>query len=440
MTNINLKRLLPLLILCGLIFIAFLVFLNPPETKRKSTPGGPVMTVETINIEEKRYVVQLQSYGTVRPRTQSMLVAQVTGQVIWIDPEFRDGGIFQKGDVLLKIDPRDYEADVKIAEAALLDAQRLLTEEQSRAVQAKEDWQRLGNSGPAPSLVLREPQLLAAEARKISSEASLTKANLDLERTEIKAPFNSRIRQNIVDLGQVVNTNSQLGEIYATDYAEIRLPLRNGDLAYIDLPEVYGAHKTKLVSTIDGVIYSALGHGQSWPAKIVRTEGAIDESSRQLHVIAQIDDPFAIYSDSAPMKVGEYVTATIKAKSLDKAIVIPNKAIYQGTYVVTVEEGVLSRRNIVIGWQNEKDAIITSGLTHGEQLVVTPLGQVTSGVRVSVLGEIKTPELSERPAQQQGRPAPKESMPPNSQNLKNGPSSENIEKTIPTSTSQGAQS
>jgi RND family efflux transporter MFP subunit len=388
MIDLKNKKLIPVAIFGGLLLIAVIIRLNPPESPQRSAFSGPMMTVETRTVEETDYPIMLESYGTVQPRTRSMLVAQVGGQIVSVNENVRNGGFFEEGDVLANIDARDYEADVRIAGALLTDARQMLAEAEARTNQAREDWDRLGNAGDAPDLVLRIPQLEAAKARIISTESTLRKAELDLERTQIVAPFAGRILRKLVDVGQVVSPNTQLAEIYATDVVEIRLPLRNRDLPFIDLPEAYRFADVSRVSGDHVEIHSDLGGEDTWDAVLVRTEGAIDETARQLHVIAQIDDPFGRDNeDQAPLKIGQYVTAKLEGKTVHGALVIPNTTIYQGTYVYTVEDGILRRRDIEIDWQNDAEAIIGAGLSPGDVLVTTPLGQVTSGIRVSVVGE-----------------------------------------------------
>lgn len=381
------KKLIPLGIIGILVGLAMFIKMNPPETPQREPFSGPQMVVETTTVENRNYQVRLQSYGTVQPRTRSMLVAQVSGQIISVNENVRDGGFFEKGDVLGQIDQRDYEADVRISEASLADARQALAEAEARTNQAREDWERLGNSGDAPELVLRMPQLEAAKARIKSAESALSKAALDLERTQIVAPFAGRVLRKLVDVGQVVSGNTQLVEIYATDVVEIRLPLRNRDLGFIDLPESFRFSESREIGDINVTIHSDLIGNESWNAKLIRTEGAIDETARQLHVIAQIDDPFGKQSEGrSPLKIGQYVTAEIPGIQLNNALVISNNTIYQGSYVYVVEDGILRRKDIVIAWQNDDDAVIEDGLTHGDQLVVTPLGQVTSGIRVAIAG------------------------------------------------------
>jgi RND family efflux transporter MFP subunit len=385
---LNKKKLVPIAILGGFILFAILIKMNPPEAPQRRGPAGPSMAVETQPVATRDYTVVLESYGTVQPRTRSVLVAQVGGQIVSINPNVRDGGFFEKGDVLGTIDARDYEADVRISAAALMDARQALAEAEARTEQAREDWARLGNSGQPSDLVLRLPQLEAAKARVISAESSLQKSELDLERTRVVAPFAGRVLRKLVDVGQVVGVNTQLAEIYATDSVEIRLPLRNRDLPYINLPESYRYRDA--VNDVGGAveIISQLGDAASWGAELVRTESAIDESARQLHVIAMIDDPYGQQVDNrVPLKIGQYVTARLEGKTISDALVIPNSTIYQGTYVYVVEDGILRRRDIDIDWQNDDEALISSGLMPGDELVTTALGQVTSGVRVSIIGE-----------------------------------------------------
>ncbi len=385
------RRLLPFIILLGFLLVAALFYFNEPAPAR-STPARPApIAVDVTALVREDVQIRIESYGTVQPRTQSMLVAQVAGQVTRVSSAFRDGGFFSKGDVLLEIDPRDYIANAKIAEASLVDAQQVLMEAVSYTDQAAKDWERLGRGEKPSDLVLRKPQMLAARARLASASANLDKARLDLERTKIRAPYAGRTLKNLVDLGQVVSMNAQLGEIYATDAVEIRLPIRNRDLAYIDLPERYTNSQAKRLDLPGVLLTSQLTGTETWEGTIVRTEGAIDTNARQLHVVAKIDEPFAAEYQAheepvqtRPIKIGEYVNAFITGKSLDQVLAIPVDAIYQNSYVYTVVDGLLKRRDVSITWSNGERAIVQSGLEAGDLLVLTPLGQVTSGVRVTM--------------------------------------------------------
>ena len=384
------KVILPIVIILVTVALMMLIFNNPPTSQRAKASKAPQMTVETSVLELQTYQVVVQSFGTVKPRTQSVLFAQVSGQVNKVSKQFRAGGFFEQGDVLLQLDDRDHRAEVKIAQASLMSAKQNLQEENARVQQAKADWQRLGN-GKAPSaLVLRQPQLEAAKAQVLSAEAQLDKANLSLERTKVVAPYAGRILKKYVDIGQVISSNTQLADIFAVDYVEIRLPIKNKDLPLMKLPEEYrNAHEqsemdeSAMISNV--VISSDLMGPQVWQGKIVRTESAIDEMSQQLYVVAQIIRPYdSEFNQGAQIKMGQYVTANITGRAVENALVIPSRSIYQGSYVYIVKDNLLMRKEITVGWQNGTESLIASGLNPGDELVLTALGQVSSGTPVAI--------------------------------------------------------
>jgi RND family efflux transporter MFP subunit len=384
------KKLMVLALIIGVTALLMtLISSNPPQSKRSKPSKAAQMTVVTKVLAPESYQVIVESFGTVKPRTQSILFAQVSGQITDVSEQFRDGGFFEKGDVLVQLDDRDYTSEVKVSQASLLSANQVLLEEKARVDQAQADWKRLGNGKQASALVLRLPQLEAAKAQVLSAQAKLDKAELSLERTQVIAPYAGRILKKQVDLGQVVSSNSQLATIFAVDYVEIRLPIKNKDLALINLPEEYrdiGEQGSKN----DVVLTSDLMGKQSWKGKIIRTESAIDEQSQQLYVVAQINRPYdATTSRGSPIKIGQYVTAKIEGKALSNSLVIPSSAVYQGSYVYAVENGLLMRKEVIIGWQNGTQAIIESGLIVGDELVLTSLGQVSSGTPVSIEGRDK---------------------------------------------------
>lgn len=382
MPYIHHKTVKALAILIGFLFIASFIYTNEPKAKQKAKPDRTILTVKTVALTPTDYQYILTSFGAVQPRTQSLLVSQVSGQVVEVSPVFRDGGFFHKGDTLLKIDPRDYQTAIKVAEAQLLQARASQEEEKAQAQQAQRDWDKLHRGRPAPSLVLRKPQLAAADAQYHSAQANLEKAQLALERTTIKAPYDGRIQSTAVDFGQFVNVNGQLADVFATDFVEIRLPLKNTELDLLELPEANSHDSVEQLP--DALINSNLGTTQQWAAKIVRTEAAIDTDSQLLHVVAQIKKPFAQTSvRKTQLKIGQYVTAQISGKRITDALVIPNASIYQGSYVYVLDNGMLFRRDIQIAFQSADSAVIAKGLTFGEHLVVSPLGQVASGTPAS---------------------------------------------------------
>ena len=382
------RKLLPLLFLALFVGAALLIWDYRPEAARRDQPPVPLIRVETLPLVARDYPVKINSFGRVQPSTEGELVAQVSGQIIEVSPNFRDGGFFDAGETLLTIDPRDYRIQVDIAAAELANAKVNLEEQQALADQARKDREILQKRGLASDYALRKPQLAAARSQIDAAKAKLEQARLAVERTRIRAPYAGRILSRSVDQGVVVSANQSLARIYATDRVEIRLPLKNSELPFVELPEAYrdgGGQKSLPRVTIT----NSLGdRPEQWPAILVRTAGAIDEQSQQLYVTAQIDHPYA-ESDSGlrPLKIGQFVTAEIEGRTVPDAIVIPNAAIYQGSYVYLFKDGVLQRREIEVAWQNSREALVADGLEAGEELVLTPLGQVSSGTRVSRLGD-----------------------------------------------------
>lgn len=385
------------LVLATFIVASVLLYKNKPTGRFKNSPDKPTLNVETLELKTTQHQFILNSFGNVQPRTQSLLVAQVSGQIVAINPAFRDGGFFSKDDVLVQIDDRDYIAAVNIARAELMQSRLSLAEEKARANQALIDWERLGAGDQAPDLVLRKPQLAVAEAQVLSAQANFERAQLNLERTRITAPYDGRVINKQVDIGQFVNSSAQLATIFASDLLEIRLPLKNTDLPYIELPEHFENSDAQTESLPDVVISSDLGGHQEWQGKIVRTEAALDEQSHQLYVVAQIANPYVRGENrQSTLKIGQYVTAEIEGLTFPDTIIIPNGSIYQGSYVYVAENGLLQRRDIEIGFQNDQQAFITEGLSANDQLIISPLGQVTSGTLVR---SINNPKLATKPLQ-----------------------------------------
>lgn len=386
------RKLLPLLLLALFIGVVQLITHFKPEAAVRDKPPVPVITVETEQLLPRDYRVVLNSFGRVQPRTEGELVAQVSGQIMDISPNFRDGGFFEAGETLVTIDPRDYRIQVDIAAAELANAKVNLEEQLALADQARKDREILNKRGLASDYALRKPQVAAARSQIDAAQAKLAQAQLAVERTRIKAPYAGRILSRSVDRGVVVSSNQALARIYATDRVEVKLPLKNSELGYVDLPENYRNQAVGGDSLPSVTIINNLGpQPEQWQARLVRTAGAIDEQSQQLYVTAQIENPYLADQDGRrQLKIGQYVTAQIQGRVIKDAIVIPNSAIYQGSYVYLVDQGLLQRTGIEVVWQNGEESLIGSGLKAGDQLVLTPLGQVSSGTPVKQVAADKT--------------------------------------------------
>lgn len=374
----------PQLILGGvsIIFLigGIMLFNSSPAPERALKKESALrVVVETITATS--FQVVLDSYGVVEPKRESSLIAELKGMITEINANFYSGGFFRKGETLLVIDPRDYALAVTEAKASLADAEQQLIWEQARTQQALLDWQAIsGNETPASDLLLRKPQLSSAKSRLNSAKALLERAEINLARTRITAPYDSRLRSKAVDLGEVVNIGTVLGSLYSTDFLEIRLPLRNQELPFIDLPEQNINIKTDARDFPKVKIISSLVEDQLWEGAVVRTEGVLDNDSKQLYVVAQIVNPYiASNADQYPLKIGEYVRTEIMGRVIENAIVIAVDSIYENSYVYVLAEGIIKRKVIDVAWQNSEWALLKNGLVAGDQLILNRLGSNVNG-------------------------------------------------------------
>ena len=252
----------------------------------------PVLLVDAIEARREPVIFRVNTQGAVTPRTESILVSEVSGQIVEAASNYVSGGFFRKGELLLRIDPRNYQSALKSAQANVARVQTQVAKENALANFALDDWKTLrdlnASEGPISDLALRKPQLAEAIAESISAEAALEKAQEDLNRTSIRAPYDGMVQEKRADVGQYVNTGSQLALVFATDYAEIRLPITQRELALIDLPSADGSSLPLPVT-----LTSRAGTIQhTWQGLIVRSEGVFDSASRVLYVVAQVEDPY----------------------------------------------------------------------------------------------------------------------------------------------------
>ena len=375
--NLILKAVLPILIIAACVVTAKVVVANRPEPQTRPQFKS-VTSIEATRIKKSDYPVFIDTQGTVGASREGSLVPEVAGRIINMSPNFVVGGSFRRDEVLLEIDPRDYQIAVTLAEATFAQSRAALAEETARSQQASEDWKRLGRKGEPSALTLRKPQLAAARASLEAARAQVQRAQLDLDRTRIIASYDGSVMSKSVDLGQFINKGSTLAQIYAIDTAEVRLPFNNQQLGFVALPGVGDNHSSPVVFSAD-----VGGTEYQWEGNITRSEGAIDASSRQLYMIAEVDNPYNLQSDRPPLRVGQYVTAKVTGKVLNDVYVIPRAALREEREVLIVDElNTLQSRSVNVVWKDAETAVIDQGLNDGDVISITALGTVTNGTRV----------------------------------------------------------
>ncbi len=345
---------------------------DPPQTIDKKPPS---MLVDVMRVHAANEKITVKAQGSVTPRTQTTLISEVSGLITEVSAAFVAGGFFSKGDVLVRIDDRNYRAEVKRAQAAVRAAETNVTRETGLADYAREDWERaqsvLRSSKAATDLAMRKPQQAEALASLEFAKADLEKREGDLDRTVIRAPYDGLVREKRADIGQFVNSGSPLAVTFSVEVAEIRLPLPDSQLPYLNLDE----HEL-VQGRGPGVVLSANIGGQlnSWQGRIIRTEGIFDERSRVLYLVAQIDDPYNRYSQKwqHSLRMGTFVEAAIEGEQLDNVIRLPRTALRRDNKIWTVSDNdTLRPVTVEIAHADEQSVLIRSGLISGQLICLT---------------------------------------------------------------------
>ncbi|MCP5078016.1 MAG: efflux RND transporter periplasmic adaptor subunit [Psychromonas sp.] len=343
--------------------------LEKPPLEKEPIDNTPLVTVEVIKSMPVDFSVG--SYGVVKSQFETDLVAQVSGEVIYLSKKFVRGGFVKKGEILAKIDASDYEAALIDANASIASATAALVLEKAHANVAKEQWRKIKGSKPT-ALSLREPQVAQEKARLLSSQAGLKRAKRNLERTVIRAPYDALIHRRLVSLGSYAGTGSALGQIYSTAIAELRLPVADNELQYL-----VNSGKNAPV-TINATL---AGQAQQWSGVVVRNEGVIDDQSHMNYLVVQINDPYQLKSNNGGiLRFGTYVTALISGKEMP-AIAIIDRHLISNDQVATVDEqGLLHFKKVGVARILDGKAYISEGLTNGMQVITSALDYPIEGM------------------------------------------------------------
>ena len=368
-------------LVAGILFIVGVATLKPkPERVKREPP--PLLMVEVIDAAPKALRPTIVSQGTVAPKREIDLVSQVSGKVISVAESYASGSFFRASDKLIQLESDDYQFSVVRAKAQVAKAEEQVALEKGRSRQAKREWRDLGDS-TANALFLRAPQLAAAEAALESARADLAKANLDLSRTSITTPFQGRIRQTFVDLGQYITPGTRIAKIYSTDIVEVRLPLTDRQASLIDLPDTF--------ENADTITYPSVtlrsrvgGKDYTWQGKIVRTDASIDIQSRMTYAVAEVQNPFKEdpNSDRPPLSIGLFVEAEISGRQMANAVELPKRILYRGNEVLVLNENDEISFLSVSVVQSDTDSLVTNTLKPGTRIVGTRIALPVPGMRV----------------------------------------------------------
>ncbi len=363
---------------------AFALSKKPPERKVAEVLSP---LVRTLKVDRQPVRVTVRGEGTVTPFAQATLAAEVAGQVVYVSPHLVAGGSFKKGELLMQIEQKDYRLALTLAQASVKAAETNLRTTSEEAASAREEWRLLNqDSGkPAsepPALLVKAPQMAQYQASLEAARAEVEQAQLNLERTEIKAPFDGRVASESVDLGQYLSKGATVATVFSIEAAEINVYIEDHDLAWLEVPGLTTQGKQGSPAVVRAQF---AGKQLSWPGRVVRALGKVDQNTRLVGVVVRVEHPYATLP---PLAMGIFAKVEIQGRTLAEANLIPRAALRQGNLLWVVgPDGRLRFTKVEVARLDGTQALISPGLPSGSLVVTTNLREVSDGMKVRATGQ-----------------------------------------------------
>lgn len=379
------KFIIPLLIVAG--GVAGLIILKGKAEKAKHVDVEQrVINVETQVAKVDSLPMKIVASGSVRPAKQIVLTPEVSGRIIYVSENLIPGSRFAAGELMVKIDKRDYKLALEQQVGQVEQARLNLTLEHSRGHIAQKEWSMIaGNSSGDDSagLALRKPQLQEAKQRQNSANSGLARAKLNLKKTAIKAPFDAVVIDKNVDLGQVVGPSSVLVSLMGTKqlWVDVSVPVEH--IGSIQIPGVNSTQGS------GATIIQKIGNGKRIlrEGKVIRLHGQLDNRNRTATVLVSVDNPFDVGAKELPLLSGAYVEVEIHGDIHQDVVRIPRGAFREGHYVwIVTPKAKLHKREVEVGWKEQENVVISSGLSSGDEIVVSPISFPLEGMPVNRVG------------------------------------------------------
>jgi RND family efflux transporter MFP subunit len=374
-----LKFVLPIVAIVTGIVVSLLLFVSRPEIEHKPlNVKAPLVTVQEMQAQSQS--IPVFTRGTVTPGTEIQLISEVSGQVLELSPNFANGGFFRKGEILVRVDPIEYEVNIKRAEANKAQAYQAKLQAEAE----KKARSRVKNTSKS-QLANYEIQYQQAKAQYDATVAELEAVKLQKARTIVRAPFDGRVRMATLNLGQFVRPGQQMGSIYAVDVAEVRLPLSDRQLSLVDVPMRF---QDTLKHTLPEVTLTEefAGRTYTWKGQVVRAEGGVDERNRLLYVVARVQNPYSADPNQPgrpELVAGSFVEATIDGRRFDHIFEVPRKALRNGAQLWVVDkQNKLREKEVAIIYKSKNHIYVSSGLENGEKVVLSQMDIAVDGMTV----------------------------------------------------------
>ncbi len=378
------------ILIVGAALVWFVFATEPTATRGPDTTRETAMLVDITRAERADYRPTITAMGHVRAARDLTLRPRVSGQIVERAAQFTPGGMVEKGETLVRIDPADYETTLQQRRSELRQARSDLDIEQGRQNVAEQEFELLGEEleDTNKALVLRQPQLEQARAAVESAEAALRQARLNLERTRVTAPFNARVLSRDISVGTQVSAGEALGRLVGIDEYWVEATIPQRDLRWLRFDE--RSDETGAPVTIRN--NTAWPEGQHREGRLQRLVGELNENTRLARVLITVDDPLALESgtgDKPPLLIGAFLNTRIEGRLLEDVVRLNRNHIRRNNTVWVMQEGKLTIREAKIAFQDDRYAYVTSGVETGDAVVTSDLATVVEGA------ELRTEEGNE---------------------------------------------
>ena len=363
----RLKWALSIGVLLGAIVIALVLVATKAEPPRAEKPLEGTL-VEVIQISAKQHEVDLYAKGTVVPAKEVVLQAELGGRVTWQSPELVAGGRFKTGQPIVRIDPRDYQLAVEGYRSQVNRAKLDLAIEKRRGEVAKREWNSFGEmdvSDEQRALAQREPQLEASRLALKAAQSLLKKAQLDLTRTTLRAPFNAMVVSENVDTGQLIGPQGSVARLVGTDEYHVQVSVPVASLRTVEVHSEEGpGSETKVIQHVGLETIER-------PGEVIRQLPDLDPGGAMARLLVRIENPLGQRGD-LPLLLGSFVDVAIGAQPIEDAIRVPRVALRNGRNVYVMnDDDLLEIREVRIAWTEPDSVLVTGGLEPDERVVTS---------------------------------------------------------------------
>lgn len=378
------KFMLPAAVLLVGLAVSYILLVGKPTPHPEAPIVASAPLVDVLVVKPEGRVLTVTTQGSIRPRREINIVSQVGGLVEAVDAHFAEGSFFGAGIVLVKVEDADYQFALVRAEARVADAAQLVAMEKGRGRQAAREWRDLGND-ESNQLFLRKPQLASTEAALLAAEADLGQARLNLSRTSISTPFNGRISEKYVDVGQYITPGTPIAKVYDTDVVEVRVPLTDRQVALLDLPLNFQEYSQRGNGAAATLRARFADREWEWAGRVVRTDASIDVDSRVVYAVVEVTDPFEPDEtlDRPPLAIGLFVEAEIQGRELQQVVNLPRNALRNDGSVLLVDEADRLQAREVRVLKSNPAQVWVQGLNLNDRVVVSRPALAVAGMLVN---------------------------------------------------------